>query len=375
MFELAHTAWPRFGGDRAHRSLLRIPALHVPPTWLRIALPLSPGIDPAEASPGGAIVASDEILRVVHAGVLSAIRLDGALLWQLDLARFVPRKWRWEGFCSLPIALSNGETLIYLPNALLIVNHTGQARQLRHLFAFEQSQKPIADGLSLSDPETSPNLTYSGWLLSSNACGEVYVFKTNHWQKCGSYGYDITMPAVYQDDSLAIAGYYNSGFCRVNLDGSLRWRTNLNEADLIPTLNYDEVAAVGALNTGCSAFFAPDGQQIGEYPYPATFAVYPDGGWIARSKQRLARLTPAGQEIWACDVPAGKSPSSFVEQPLVDSTGFSFTRQPEGFLCCDPQGHPAFEIRWPGSEPGFLSIVAPGTIACIVEHELLIGHA
>ncbi len=373
MFDLAQTVWPRFGGDRANRSLLSIPGPHTIPIWQKILLPTL-DVTPShmKKTTSGVIIMPDETLRVSHAGLLIAVKLDGTILWQVDLSGLVSEDEYW--ISSLPTALQTGETLLLLPNGLLLVDRFGGIRRQDYQITSDDGEVSADGSICPDDSGFSPNLTYNGLLILSAITGEVYIFKKNVGQEIGVYGYDIVTPAVYPDNSLAIAGYYGRGFCRVNLDGELQWTTHLTGADLLPTLNQEHIAAVGSLNEKCSAFFRSDGQQIGEYHHAAKFAAYPDGGWIALSKQRLARLTLEGKELWGREMYPGDS-LSFVEQPLVDKDGFIFARQKEGFLCCDAHGRIVFEVKLSHPAQGLMSIVAPGVVVYTQENELFIGYS
>jgi hypothetical protein len=372
MFDLAQTVWPRFGGDRANSSLLSVPGPHSIPIWRKILLPTLDGTPShMKETTSGVIVMPDETLRVCHAGLLIAVMLDGTILWQVDLSSLTSEDEHW--ISSLPTALQTGETLLLLPNALLLVDRFGSVRRQDYQIASDDDEVSAPGSICPDDSGFSPNLTYSGLLILSAITGEVYIFKKNRWQEIGIYGYDIVTPAVYPDNSLAIAGY-GRGFYRVNVDGEIQWTAHLTGADLLPTLNQEHIAAVGSLNDKYSAFFRSDGEQIGDYPHAAKFAAYPDGGWIALSKQRLARLTLEGRELWGREICPGDS-LSFVEQPLVDKDGFIFVRQKEGFLCCDAHGRTVFEVKLPLPPQGLMSIVAPRIIAYTLENELFIGYS
>lgn len=367
MFQLAQTVWPRFGGDQANRSLLRIAGPHTAPDWQTILLPvLDETPEHMKRTRNGVIVMPDETLRVCHAGMLIAVTLDGTILWQVDLRNLAREDDYW--ISSLPTALSTGETLLWQPDKWLLVDRSGHVRHQEYLHS------PDHEWVCPDDSGFSPNLTHNGYLILSAITGEVYLFNEKRWHEIGPYGYDIVTPAVYPDNSLAIAGYAGQGFCRVSLDGTIQWRTSLHDADMLPTLNQEQIAAVGSLNEHSSAFFNSDGEQIGAYRHAAKFAVYPDGGWVALSKQHLARLTFDGKEHWVREVAPDDS-LSWVEQPVVDKDGFIFVRLQDGFLCCDAYGRTVFEIPLSFPPQGLMSIVAPGVLAYAQGNELFLGHS
>jgi hypothetical protein len=233
------------------------------------------------------------------------------VLWQADLAALVKDDVAvWHG---LPTALADNRTLVPLPYALAIIAVDG------HIDDLVEFQEPM------DDSGLPPNITHSGWPVVSSLLGTVYLLGNGRWVAIGDYGYDIVCPALYDDDSLAIAGYYGAGFCRVDLDGTIRWQSQLREADLVPTVNRRQVAAVGSVNYGVSAFFGPDGAQVGHYAQAAVFAAYGDG-WVALSERRLARLAADRTELWGQGVPMQRVRGSIV-QPVVDAEGYMYVRQ------------------------------------------------
>lgn len=370
MFNLAQTVWPRFGGDQANSSLLLILGPHTTPTWQKISLSSHHSVHlPDREAISGVIVMPDRTLRVCHMGTLSAVTFDGTILWQLDLHRLVSEDWRFH--YSLPTALQTGETLLVLPDALLIVDKLGRIYRKENSLASDNAENTPDMINGPDDSEFSPNLTYSGFPILSLVAGDVYVLKNNLWHEIGIYGLDIVTPAIYPDNSLAIAGYAGAGFCRVGLDRKKHWTTQVKMADKLPTLNHEHIAAIGS-DDGYAAFFRSDGKQIGEYKHSATFAEYIDGGWIALSRQRIARLTTNGREIWGNDICRGNN-LTFVEQPIVDRDGFIFVRHQDGYQCYNAQGHIAFEVKLPAIPQGLMSIIAPNTMAYVVENELFIG--
>ncbi len=358
MFELAQSVWPRFGGDQANRSRVPVPGPHTTPRWHTISL--ANATEKSKHQQSSVIAMPDESLRVCSMGVLSAVKLDGTILWQLDLSPFVEKD---VVITSLFTALSSGKTLHFLMYTVLTVDARGNA--------YMYSVLPSYDGFC------SPNLTYSGFPLTVSAEGKVSVLKNTVWQPIREdFGLDIATPAVYNDNSLAIAGYFGTGLCRVFLDGQICWTTSLLQADLLPTINHAQIAAVGSRNDHLSAFFTLDGKQIGEYPHAALFAEYVDGGWIALSKQRLARLTVNGKEIWSIPVNTVRSWSFGAQQPIIDRDGYIFVRQARSFLCCDEQGSKVFEVALPeASEHCCISIIAHGVLAYVQQNELFLGYA
>jgi outer membrane protein assembly factor BamB len=308
----------------------------------------------------GVMAATDGSLRVCHGGVLTALTCDGDVLWHIDLGLVTADDLPLAH--ALPTVLDTGQTLVLLPQTLVVVAPDGQ-----RVVTFPHEEH-------LDDSGLSPNVTHSGWPLVSTPLGNIYVLREDQWVAIGDgeYGYDLVTPALYDDGSLAVAGYYGAGFCRVDLDGTMRWRSQFQEADLVPTVNRRQVAAVGSLNDAASALFAANGAQVGEYNHAAVFAAYGDEEWIAVSKTRLARLAADGSEIWGQGISMQRARGSIV-QPIVDAEGYIFVRHDDGVRCCDAEGRSVFEVTLPSARPDPISIVASGLIACVAGDELLIG--
>jgi hypothetical protein len=154
------------------------------------------------------------------------------------------------------------------------------------------------------------------------------------------------------------------------LTGEFVWKTSFHEADLLPTLNRQQIAAVGSLNDKLSMFFAPDGQVLGTYQRAAIFAQHLDDTWIAFAGNNIARLTSTGHLLWDRAVPIYKAYGWSDLQPIVDREGYVYLLSADGIMCLDPEGAEVFAVPANGAQLLGLSIVAEDTLACIVNDEL-----
>jgi outer membrane protein assembly factor BamB len=179
----------------------------------------------------------------------------------------------------------------------------------------------------------------------------------------GCFGYDILPPAIYADNTLAIAGYYGTGFCRIGLDGQQVWTTEFAEADLLPTINSHSVAAVGSLNDETSAFFSSEGKFLGTYARASIFAEYSPEAWIARSHQYVAQLTVEGQECWG--VPLHDDANWGHCQPIVDGQGRIYVLDDANLLCLTGEGNVVFTTKLQENSQGGLSCISPGKLAYV----------
>lgn len=174
MFQLAQTVWPRVGGDQANRSRLRIAGPHTAPHWQKTALPvLDETPEHMKKTRNGVIVMPDETLRVCHAGMLIAVTLDGTILWQVDLSNLAREDDYW--ISSLPTALQTGETLLWQPDKLLLIDRLGTVRTQSYLLPSGN------EWANADDSGFSPNLTHNGFLILSAITGEVYFFTDGGW--------------------------------------------------------------------------------------------------------------------------------------------------------------------------------------------------
>jgi len=182
------------------------------------------------------------------------------------------------------------------------------------------------------------------------------------------FGYDIPPPAIYEDNSLAISGFYGTGFCRYRLDGQKIWSTQLWKVDLFPTINSKQFSAVGSLDWNRSFILSNDGQIIGTYKRASIFSEYLDGGWIALSEKYIARLTLEGKELWGHSI---ENEQTWDEcQPIVDSLGQIFITNGRNLFCYDSDGNTVFNMQISQTEEGTLSIIYPGLIAVVCEGSL-----
>lgn len=352
-FQLAESNWPRSGCDRGNRSHASIAGPQYGAIALEVKLP-RPRRKTTFRSQGGCVITERGILLVMLNGVLSAVTLNGKILWSYHLKE---KNGKLSTYCSLPVALHSGQSLITLGESVLLIDQQGN--RLEQIRVDE----------SLDDSGPSPNITNSHHLILTSVTGQVSCFNANHLSEIGHFGFDILPPAVYDDDSLAISGYGNTGFCRVRLDGQKVWVTDLLNADQLPTVNCQQVAAVGSINDGSSAFVSPEGVIIGSYRRASVFAEYSRTEWIALSEVNLAKLTLEGEQIWERPIQPRQSIRG-VCQPIVDEAGCIFVSDGNDLLSLDTCGHLIFSVTLPEPLKGGLSLVSPGCLACISNDKL-----
>jgi hypothetical protein len=370
---LASTPWPRSAGDAGNRR--RFSA--VGPAAPRLSEPLFlPALRPVDTEPSpldGGVVADDGALRVVHGDCLSAVELDGTVRWTVSvmaLAAAIVRPpedpdERGEAapapviddpgprrrVRSLPTALAGGRTLLGLGDGAVIVDPHGAVEA--------QVWQPLMD-----DSGPSLGVTRAGVPILSTIAEGVFAWEPGGLRRLGAFGYDIVPPAIYPDDSLAIAGYSGSGFCRVGLSGERVWSTELKEADLLPTINRSQHAAVGSRNDRCSVLYSAYGDTLGVHPCAAVFAEYNDGGWIAVSDCAVARIDSSANKIWWAEI--ATSLRWGVLGPIVDLGGYIYVQDGESLIALDPNGTARFSL-WLGKSVGPVFPVGPGRFGVVAD--------
>jgi len=341
---LAQSYWPRSGYDQKNRS-------HVPFTGAEhgkivheITLPSARKDDNHGIC--GSVMSDMMTLRVVCEGILSAISIDGKIIWSIELCEAENKPCEYY---SLPVALQDGACLIALSDSICVYNSDGRLVLQQHMPDFD-------------DTGCAPNITESGQILHSSINGEIWCIEAIDIRAVGCFGYDVLPPAIYPDSSLAIAGYYGDGFCRASIDGQMVWKTEFKEADMLPTINQDNIAAVGSKNDNKSTFYSPEGKLLGTYDRASVFAEYSPDSWIARSNKRVAKLTVEGKECWKYslrdDTYWGRC------QPIVDSEGRVYLLDDNQLICFTGEGEIVFSIEIQDSYDG-LGCVTPGRMAYV----------
>jgi hypothetical protein len=226
-----------------------------------------------------------------------------------------------------------------------------------------QTVARVAQAL-MDDSGPSPNVTRSGVPILSTIAEGVFAWEPDGLRRIGVFGYDVVPPAIYDDDSLAIAGYAGSGFCRVGFAGERRWTTELREADLLPSIQTSQVAAVGSRNDRCSVVYSASGDPLGVHPCAAVFAEYPDGGWIAVSDCAIARIDAAAEKVWWSEIATTLHWGTL--GPIVDAAGNIYVQDGESLVALDPGGTAMFSV-WLGKSVGPLFPATPGRFAVIAD--------
>lgn len=265
-FELADSNWPRTGYDRRNRSHVEFEGGSNGEIALEVSLP---SYNPHRVS--GCVISDDGNLRVVCGGVLFSVSLSGKIFWSLEVKESGGKTANWY---SIPVALKNGLCGVGLRHSVVIVDEAGKMIQ----------QISVPD--QLDDSGVSPNVSHHGQIIVSSLDGPVFSIHNNLVKEIGSFGNDIVVPAIYGDDSLAVSGYSESGFCRVRLDGERVWKTDYfayHETDLAASINSQGITAVGSRNDGVSLFYSNGGELLGRYRGGSIFAEFSQYEWIALS--------------------------------------------------------------------------------------------
>jgi hypothetical protein len=304
----------------------------------------------------GIAVRSDGSLAITNAGVLSCWTRDGELLWSTDLAE-LQQDDDLRLFHSAPVALADGGVLVTLRHTFVVFD------------ADDHLSQQVDDELGMDGEWFAPNFTQDGHLITTSDIGRVAVRRGESWEEVGWFGYDIVPPAVYDDGSLAISGYFGSGLCRVGLGGTIRWQHKL-DVDLTPSINSQQIVAAGSLNDSKSLFVTAYGDKVGEYGAAAVFAEHLDGTWIARSEYNVARVTSESDVVWTRTIDTPEHWSQM--QPIADKVGRIYVAAAGSVICYDAEGSVVFTHQVDGGQPLALSPIGEHEMAYIVGDECVI---
>lgn len=347
MFKLAKTCFPRSGVDTRNSGLV---PLRGPRKKRLIALKLT---DMLEKRGRFIVAGADNTLHVAMGSTLYSISLDD-LRVKWKQARFK------HPFKVAPLVLEDGSCVV-ASAGMHLVSVDGELL----------SQPRMKFGFALDDSALSPNVHPSGQLIVTGVTGEVVLVDSAGVQTTvGCFGYDVVPPAVYPDGDLLIAAY-DSGYslCRISPTGELRWtaRDYLEDCDILPVLDAN-LRAAGTFGNRTIVLDA-NGVLVFAIPFGAILTAYPDGGWIARAKDRIARLDEDGSRIWefASQGEIGWGSG----QALVDAEGFVYALEEGRLVALTPDGELLFSHGL-AKRSGGLAIVSEGVLACISGRRLLI---
>jgi hypothetical protein len=357
---LARSLWPRTGGDPGHSARISV---HGPDSGALVwQCALGPAATGRHQRFHGLVLSEDGTLRVVAGGHLSCVARDGGVRWRDD-----------EPCVAPPVALAGGDTLVihrppldpeedFAPPHFDVLDPQG-VRVRRMTADFSPDDSGISPCLVPGEHEDV--------LIATSPGGEVYRREEDRWVELGAFGYDILPPAVFADHSLGIAGYAGHGYCRVGLDGKVRWRSGFSEADLLVTVSAAQLSAVGSVNDARSEIYTPEGQRLGGYDQPAIFSEHLDGGWVALSDGAVARLTSDGTVLW--QMPLNVKRGWGGVQAITDARGHVYVPSEDGVTALSAAGETLFSTALGGPALA-MAMVAEGHLAVLCGNQVYVLH-
>lgn len=278
-WRLAASAWPRSAGDPAHRRRSSLP------------LPRHARARRVCEQAGGLALGEDGRLRMSVGGRLLALDEAGGLAWQLDLCE--GEALEHARALSSPALLAGDVAVCASRDALYFVD--AQGRLLTRI--------DLALHAPLDDSGPAINLAPDGRLVCATMSyllvvdPEGGVTPLDPRGRGGVLGYDLLPPAIDEAGRMVVCAHAGVGLAGLHADGSLRWRSGLRDADLLPTLDHASRAAGGSVNDDASWIVDAEGEVLARLPLAAAFAVAADG-WIALGRRAIVASDPQGVVRW-----------------------------------------------------------------------------
>ncbi|MEO8612859.1 MAG: hypothetical protein ABI690_33505 [Chloroflexota bacterium] len=367
--------WPRSGGNRSNQSRISVPGPTKGEVFKKVRLR---GLDRDEQGnrpeTAGGVVAADGSLRVVSHGVLYALSPKGKILWYRSLPKYIPETLAEWGI-AVHLTDDDFKAVPCWHSLLCIMNHDCILLTICWNAIVLDGYGKIIDQISIANPDESPlspNLTLNHKPILTTTYDGVFIWDKNGLVDLNVNGYDIVPPAVYDDGTLGISAYSGYGYCRVQVDGTVVWKAAPYFADLVPTINHAQYAAVGSLDDEFSVIFSPDGQSVGRYNAPATFAVCANDEWIALSEKQVARLTHTGEVLWTFPI----SLDHYAwrrSQPIVDSQERIYFPDNRQLVALEGDGREIWKLKL-SDDPLSIFPVSAGVFGVMVDETLWFIH-
>ncbi len=318
-------------------------------------------------APAGLAVAADGSLRATWQGRLFALARAGELLWEAELGEPTSEHPR---YASAPLVLADATSVVVIGRSIAFVSADG-----------ELLARLSTDEL-LDDSAPAPNLDLRGGLILTTQTGEVLCQRgatsksapqaprlesapqAPRLELVGEgFGYDIVPPAIDERGRLAIAGYAGKGLVLIDSAGTQLWRSQLADADLLPTIDRHGRVACGSLNASESHIYDEAGNLLARHPEAAAFAETEDG-WVALSDASLVGLDAEGRSLWRRE--GGVRQRWGGLGPAVDRLGRIYAPQQSAagtsLVCLEPDGRERFVLPLPDI-PSDLALVGEGRAA------------
>lgn len=168
-------------------------------------------------------------------------------------------------------------------------------------------------------------------------------------------------PTLYPDGRMVLQ--HELGCLCCSAMGEVEWWFPGGDLSHPPVINHEGSCGFQDAS-GRTIFVDSSGTPVNEMAQPLLLAARPRGGWMALGEDALLALDRHDDLLWRLPLESCGLP------PVVDSKGWTFLVDAELRLCLvSPQGMLRHELKLP-QRPGFLALVAPGTLAFSLGHEV-----
>ena len=243
-------------------------------------------------APSDAITLENGTIICIHKGILQSISQEGHINWYLQLEdekQLPARLWT-------PLLSLQGNTFLFaLKNEIRHYDSEGHILitiPLQESFCIDNYGSPLT--LIYSADNAASKILIScplgGLLIINVETMEIVTYPYG--------GYNVSAPALFSDESMAVSNLYQQGICRIDPQGTIIWHDPKIHADSPSIINQNDIAAFSSQLTNATYFYDKSGIQLYTYPQATRLGTDSLGNWIAVSEDSITKIAPDGKVVW-----------------------------------------------------------------------------
>jgi hypothetical protein len=303
-----------------------------------------------------AIVVSPNNFKVINKGMLSSVSNECKILWTHEITEFNNLSSKYT---SAPLIKEDGNIIVTGVSTITEFDISGLI------------VNQIESDFTLDDSNISPNISDEGLISLTGPAGNLAFLKNGKIIKIADRGYDVLSPPFYPDNSMLAVFYYNAIY-RIDLKGNQIWKNDYKEADMVATINKNNICAVGSKNNKESIIISSSGDIISKYNRPALFSEYSEDEWIALSSDKLAKINNSAEIIWEYKFEEEIKVKWGEPKPIIDKNLNVYALTSKGLLALDKNGNVLYNLKFNLGVPKAFNIIHEEKIALIIGNNLLL---